>query len=113
MTDEQIEGLIRRHRQLVADAAELKGEADEIKRAVDSATEVGWKFTVDGITASKREANRSFDVSVAVTLLDADERAACVVTRYDAELLRAAIKEKNLLETCMAPKPNVEPVVKL
>ena len=113
MSEEQLEALIRRHRQLLAEAAELTAEAKEIKDAIDDAIEVGWQLTVDGLTASKRDGNRAFDVTVAVTSLPKDVREACVVTRYDADLLRAAVKEAGLLESCMQPKPGTKPVLKL
>lgn len=114
MADEaQLMAWIRRDRQLAGEAAEIAAERAELKAKVDSETEVGWKLPVDGVTASKRDANREFDRILGFGVLNEAERLACKVERYDDKLIRAAVEARGMLQECMVPKADAAPVVKL
>lgn len=113
LSEQQIEALIRRHRQLGASVAELSGEMTAIKQKIDESVPIGWKFTVDGVTSSKREANREFDLVLAFAEMTNEEREACKVLRLDPKLVREAIVAKGKLEACMSRKPEAQPVTKL
>lgn len=113
LTDEQITALIRRHRTLGGEMAEIQAEMISIKEQVDSEVGFGWKLTVDGLTASKREANREFDKVLAFGELTPEELALCKVERYDDKLIREMIEKKGALEACMTRKPDAKPVTKL
>lgn len=113
LTDAQLEALVRRHRELTAEVAEIQAETVMIKQRIDSNVSVGWKLTVDGVTASKREGNRDFDQVLAFHELDETEREECKVTRLDPKLVREMVEKKGRLEACMVRKPNVGAVTKL
>lgn len=110
---EVAESLIRRYRALGADKAEIDGEMAEIKNQLDAITDVGWKLTVDGLTASKRMPNRVFDPSIAVTLLDAETKQLCVTTSYDPKKLRQAVEALGLIDDAMTDRPDAATVLKL
>ena len=113
LTEEQLMALIRRYRQLMTDAAELTGEAKAIKQQIADGVPVGWSFTVDGLTCSKREGNREFNIALAVSLLTPEQRAACKVVRFDDKMVREILKKDGKLDEAMQPKPESEPVVKI
>lgn len=110
---EQIEGLVRRYRELGSAIAELKGEQEEIKRQVDDLVDIGWKDQIDGVAVHKRAPNRSFCPITAASLLSADDRKLCVVSRFDEKMLRAKIESAGLIEDCMISPSSALPVIKL
>lgn len=112
-SDEALEALVRRHRQLGAQIAEIKGEQDDIKTQIDQNTVVGWKLSVDGVTAHKRPGNRVFDQVTAISLLDAETKESCVRTGYDAAALRRAADKAGILDACMIELATSNPVIKL
>ncbi len=109
----QIEALVRRYRELGSAIAELKGEQEIVKTQVDSLVEVGWKDQIDGVGVHKRAPNRSFDHVIAASILSPEDRAKCVVQRYDEKLLRAMVESLGKLDECMQANPLAAPVVKL
>lgn len=113
LTEEALESLVRRYRSLGAQMAELRGEMDQIKFVIDTSVPVGWSRAVDGVTAHKREGNRSFDVVIAVSLLDDAAKAECVKTGYDTARVRAAIEAAGKLDECMISDPSRAAVIKL
>lgn len=108
-----VEALVRRHRELGGRIAELKGEQDAIKTTIDSTVPVGWKLSVDGVVAHKREPNRSFDLVTAVALLDPATKASCVTTSFDPKLVRFAVEEAGLIDECMIVPTDRAAVLKL
>lgn len=112
-TEETLEALVRRYRMLGSQMAELRGEMDQIKTMVDQTVPVGWSLSVDGVPAHKREGNRSFDVVIAVSLLDDATKAECVKTGYDQARVRAAIDAAGKLDECMVSPTDRAPVIKL
>lgn len=68
---------------------------------------------IDGLTASKRAPNRSFDTLLAIGFLDDTEKAACKVTQYDPKKIRAFVVAKGKLDDCMRDDLEALPVVKL
>lgn len=113
MTEDQLSALIRRHRELGGEVAEIQAEMTSIKEQIEGDTEVGWKLTVDGITASKRAPNRNFDLVSAVALLPAEMKMACVTTSYDAKKVRAAVEALGLIDSVMVDRDDAPAVVKL
>lgn len=113
MTDEVLESLVRRYRMLGSQMAELRGEQDQIKVMIDANVPLGWSRSVDGVTAHKREGNRSFDLVIAVSLLDDAAKAECVKTSYDQARVRAAVEAAGKLDECMITDPDRAPVIKL
>lgn len=113
LTDEALESLVRRYRALGAQMAELRGEQDQIKAVIDQSVPVGWTRSVDGVAAHKREGNRSFDMVIAVSLLDDAAKAECVKTGYDQAKVRAAIESAGKIDECMIADPARAPVIKL
>lgn len=111
--DMKVESLIRRYRALGADLAEIQGEMLEIKAQIDASVPIGWKHTVDGLTCSKRDANRTFDLVLGVAMLNETERETCVVTRYDDKKVRALVEAKGLIDEVMIQRKDSLPVVKL
>lgn len=114
--DEIVEGLIRRHRVLGADLAEIKGEMDGIKNHIDDLTEIGWSTTIDGLTSSKRAGNRSFSSALALMILNEhapEKKPLCVVTRYDDRLLRQVVEDLGLIDDAMVSKEDAAPVLRL
>lgn len=110
---DQLEALVRRHRQLGAEMAELKAERDALETSINDQVEVGWKITVDGVPASKRAPNRAFDMVTAVSLLGPEAKQACVVTSFDQKLVRDAAKEAGILDDCMIPRLDAAAILKL
>lgn len=113
LTDEVLESLVRRYRMLGAQMAELRGEQDQIKMMIDENVPVGWSRSVDGVAAHKREGNRSFDMVIAVSLLDDAAKAECVKTGYDQGRVRAAIEAAGKIDECMITDPGRAAVIKL
>ena len=113
LTDEQLQGLIRRYRELDVEAKALAQEAKSIKEQIADDVAVGWSMTVDGITASKRAPNREFSLALGVAILPADVRAACKVTKFDDKLVREQLKKLGIEDDAMQDKPEANPVVKL
>lgn len=110
---EQIEGLVRRYRELGSAIAELKGEQEEIKKLVDGLVDVGWKDQIDGVAVHKRAPNRAFDLITAVSLLSPEERERCKVLRFDEKLVRASIESAGLIDQAMIAKSDAAPVIKI
>jgi hypothetical protein len=104
---------VRRHRQLGAELAELKAERDALELSINDQVQVGWQLSVDGVLASKRAGNRSFDMVTAISLLDAEVKKSCVVTSFDSKLVREAAKSAGVLDDCMLPALDKAPVLKL
>lgn len=113
LSEQAVEALVRRHRELGGRIAELRDEQDAVKATIDANVQVGWKLAVDGVVALKREPNRSFDLVTAVGLLDAATKANCVVTSFDAKLVRTAVEDRGLLDECMLVSADRAPVLKL
>lgn len=110
---EQIEGLIRRYRELGSAIAELRAEQEEIKKLVDGLVDVGWKSDVDGISVHKRAPNRAFDLITAVSLLGPEDRSLCQITRFDDKMVRAKVESLGRLDECMIASVSAQPVIKL
>lgn len=113
LSDEALEALVRRHRELGSQIAELKGEQDEIKTRIDDGVAVGWSLNVDGVKASKREPNRSFDMVTAVTLLSPEAKEACIQRSFDPKAVRDAVEKAGLLDECMVSDLAKSAVVKI
>lgn len=113
LTEDQLTALIRRHRLLGGEVAEIQAEMISIKEQIDGEVGFGWKLPVDGITASKREASREFDITLAFGHLDPIDITACKREILDPKLVRALIEERGLTEECMARKTDAKPVTKL
>lgn len=113
LTDDAVEALVRRFRDLAGRIAELKGEQDVIKATIDEGVGLGWKLSVDGVVAQKRPANRIFDMVTAVGLLAPEVKAACVTTSFDTKLVRTAVEELGLIDECMILPPDRPAVLKL
>ncbi len=113
ISEEAIFAMVRRYRELGSAIAELREEQEEIKEAVSAAVPVGWKTSVDGVAAHRRAPNRSFDHVIAASILSPEDRAKCVVQRYDEKLLRAMVESLGKLDECMQANPLAAPVVKL
>lgn len=113
LTEQAVEALVRRHRELSGRIAELKGEQDSIKATIDASVEVGWKLSVDGVVALKREPNRTFDLVTAVALLSPEAKAACVTTAFDPKLVRFAVEEAGLIDECMVVSADRAAVLKI
>lgn len=113
LSEQAVEALVRRHRELGGQIAELKGEQDSIKATIDFNVEVGWKLSVDGVVALKREPNRTFDLVTAVALLNPEAKQACVTTAFDPKLVRFAIEEAGLIDECMVVPVDRAAVLKL
>jgi hypothetical protein len=109
----QVEGLVRRYREIGAVIEEMKAEQAEIKSRVDGLVQLGWKSTVDGQPVHKREPNRSFCPITAVDMLSPEQRKNCQVHRYDDKMLRAAVDSIGKLDDCMLLKADALPVLKL
>lgn len=112
-SDDALESLVRRYRMLGSQVAELRGEMDAIKTMVDQNVPVGWSLAVDGVPAHKRDPNRSFDMVIAVSLLDDAAKAECVKTGYDQARVRAAIDAAGKLDECMITPTDRAAVIKL
>ena len=114
MPDEAaLEALVRRHRDLGSQIAELKGEQEDIKLSIDAAVPLGWSLNVDGVPAHKRGGNRSFDLVTAISLLKPEAKEACIKTGYDAQKVRAAVEEQGDLDACMLENPDKPAVLRL
>ncbi len=78
--DEQTVALIRRARSV---AAEIKSQNEELKEIVGKLNDllpVGWKGVVDGVSASKRSSNRTFDPKAYYLQLSPEEKLSCLRT---------------------------------
>lgn len=113
LTEDQITGLIRRHRLLGGEVAEIQAEMIAIKEQIEAEVSNGWKLPVDGITASKREANREFDITLAFGHLDPIDITACKREILDPKLVRELIEKRELLDSCMVRKAEAKAIVKL
>jgi hypothetical protein len=108
-----LEALVRHHRNLGSQIAELKGEQESIKTTIDAAVPLGWSLNVDGVPAHKRGGNRSFDMVTAISMLKPEAKEACIKTGYDAAKVRAAIEDQGDLEACMLQDLSRAAVLKL
>ncbi len=111
----QLSALVRRHRELGAEAAGIKEEQDAIKAQISGMTEPGWKLVVDGVSATHREPNRTFSLARALEVLPSETKASCVdkLPRFDPKLIREAVEAAGLLEDCMEIDSSKSSVVKL
>lgn len=111
----QLSALVRRHRELGAEVAGLTEERKAIQEQVAKLTQPGWKLVVDGVSASHREANRTFSLALALQHLPTEAKAACVdkQPRFDPKLIREAVEAAGLLEECMEIDAARSSVVKL
>lgn len=107
------EALVRRYRELNSMVAVIQGEMAEIKHQIEEEVPVGWKLTVDGVPCHKRLPNRIFDIVAAMSVLTPEQKAQCVVTRYDEKLVRQHVEAAGLLEDCMVRKPDAPNVTKI
>lgn len=111
----QLSALVRRHRELGAEVAGLTEERKAIQEMVSQLTQPGWKLVVDGVSATHREANRTFSLARALEVLPSEAKAACVdkMPRFDNAKIREAVEEAGLLDLCMEVDPSRSSVVKL
>jgi hypothetical protein len=111
----QLTALIRRHRELGAEVAGLTEERKAIQATVAELTQPGWKLVVDGVSATHREANRTFSLARALEVLPAEIKAQCVdkLPRFDPKMIREAVEQEGLLDECMEIDEARSTVVKL
>jgi hypothetical protein len=97
----QIEALVRRARVLRAEMTNCQDSLKAIESRLDELVEVGWKVEIDGIAATKKPANRSFNISLALEKMSPEEKLECVTTNLNPKKVREWADNNGLTEACM------------
>lgn len=97
---EDIAGIVTRLRDLTDAKTTIDAEIDELKTRLRKAADVGHRVIFQGESLYTLQANRRFDVNLALELLAPSQITACQVVTVDPKKVKAQLPPV-LLEQCM------------